>query len=133
MDGYKAEETAASIDEEKVVLGKFTDMSKTGNFTPVLLLIPFKEQLNQTMLLELAARRNITMDNLNVTKTNREWASVPRLVVLDPLAYMEKYDIASLYWRIDHHLNLKGNEVLAQYMHDELTRRQLVPVSQQAP
>jgi len=118
--GNTTQETSMNIDETKQILEEFLRLSKEKGFKPILLIIPFKEQVDSESMEKSLAQNGISPDDVDIMKTNRIIADIGNKIgldVLDPTQFLiEKNKDGKVYYAADAHLNARGNEVLAEYL-----------------
>ncbi len=119
-----SEETLRAVDETRDIFHEFKLTSVEVGFKPIILFIPFKEQVDSESMEKMIARNNIDRGNMDVMKTNdmvKRLAGDTELSVFDPTElFVEKNIDEKLYYTVDSHLNAHGNDVLADFLIDRL-------------
>lgn len=118
------EDTSLALDETREIFKDFSRISKERGFKPVILIVPFREQVEASSTSALIKRLNLNPSDVYMSKINdwvAEAGAEAGVDVWDPREIMiGKALSGNLYYEYDHHLNPYGNDVIASYLADEV-------------
>lgn len=93
---------------------RFKEMAGRQHFTPIILMIPFKEHANFEKFNAVAGVQTLPLERVEYYyKRVRDMAASNGIMVIDALPALVKNRDRQVYFRIDGHLNNEGHRLLA--------------------
>lgn len=117
------EQTKMQFDKTKKILDEMNSYAKTRNIKFVIIIIPLDYQVNNE-LKEKFIKDNFKDNNFDIEQPQKviiEWAKRNNIAVIDLIPELSKSE-QNLYWRFNGHFNEKGNEEVANIIHNELIK-----------
>ncbi len=117
--GWRLSQRAILEARNQLAAGYTGDPSQPG--TLVIILIPTKEQVYRNMASSLIEPEKMALLDENY-QMMQDFCAQNDLICLDPLPVFQAHAAAGeqLYYKIDIHLNPRGNQVLAEFLAQEL-------------
>ena len=110
------------------LLEKFDMMGKDYNFTPVLLIIPEKIQVEDSYWKESVLKAGGQGKMLQDLYQRRIKALTPKdMLIIDPYPIFKKENLnTSLFLKYDIHTNVNGNKIMAEMLYSNLKAKRLI-------
>tara|TARA_Y100000310_G_scaffold313699_1_gene362364 strand:- start:718 stop:1791 length:1074 start_codon:yes stop_codon:yes gene_type:complete len=122
-----------AINKTLLLFNNMEMIAKQHNTAFIILIIPYKEQVDDKRLEMYIKNKNLAKDNINMTKVNEiitHSLQDTGVLIIDPLEQFRKNNVDNtFYYNIDGHWNPIGHEFVAEILFQRLTEEGILAKS----